>query len=272
MIKLAERMKEYEAAECSRRLSPMQPVIARIDGRTFSSFTRGAERPFDRRITQAMVETTRHLMVETNACMGYTQSDEITLAWLATDERQQIWFDGRVTKMTSQLAAHATLRFNRVLESLAPEFSHREPTFDARVWSVPDRKEGANVFRWREWDAIKNSISMAARSQFSTAELHGKNSRRKKAMLLEKGIDWDDYPLCFKHGTFFQRRLVTGPFSADELEALPPKHAARSNPGLCVERTVLNVINLPALASIKNLEAVVFDGASPEMKTDVLTK
>ena len=35
---------------------------------------------------------------ETNACMVYTQSDEITLAWYSTDPKSQIWFAGRYNK------------------------------------------------------------------------------------------------------------------------------------------------------------------------------
>jgi tRNA(His) 5'-end guanylyltransferase len=57
-----DRMKGYEAHETSRRFLPGLPVYARIDGRSFSKFTKGMRRPFDERMTHAMVKATRHLV------------------------------------------------------------------------------------------------------------------------------------------------------------------------------------------------------------------
>lgn len=159
---LGDRMKMYESAEAGRKLLPLVPVLARVDGRAFHSFTKNMRRPFDEDFSAAMIETTAALVDETNACMGYTQSDEITLAWHSTDLKSQIWFDGRICKMVSQLAAHATLEFYMNIVRRLPECGSTRPTFDARVWTVPNRAEGANVFVWREWDATKNSVSMAA--------------------------------------------------------------------------------------------------------------
>jgi tRNA(His) 5'-end guanylyltransferase len=260
---LGDRMKMYEAAEAGRRLMPLLPVMARIDGRAFHSFTRGMERPFDQRLSEAMVETTRQLVRETNACMGYTQSDEISLAWHSPDVKSQLWFDLRLQKMVSQLAAHATLTFYRLMLETMPEFAHRLPTFDARVWQVPNRTEGANVFLWREWDATKNSVSMAAAAYYSHKQLHGKNSADKHELLFQKGVNWNDYPAFFKRGTYVQRVTVRKPFSADELESLPPKHAARTNPELVVERTEYRALDMPPFGTVTNREAVIFEGAEP---------
>lgn len=257
-------MKGYESVEAGRRLMPLLPVVARIDGRAFHTFTRGMDRPYDERMVRLMVETTRYLVKETCACMGYTQSDEITLAWHAPDPKSQIWFDGRVAKMTSQLAAHATLWFNRLLRLNWPFMAERLPTFDARVWAVPSRAEAANVFLWREWDATKNSISMAASACFSDSEVHGKSGAEKQEMLFQRhGINWNDYPARFKRGTYVQRRLVRRPFTTDEIEKLPPKHAARSNPNLMVDRHDVAVVDMPVFTAVLNREAVIFDGADP---------
>ena len=259
---LGDRMKMYEQAE-DRRLMPLLPVLARIDGRAFHSFTRGMNRPYDETLTTLMIDTTRYLVKETNACMGYTQSDEITLAWHSTEPKSQIWFDGRAAKMTSQLAAHATLWFNRLLAERAPQYLNRLPTFDARVWQVPNRTEGANVFVWREWDATKNSISMAAAALYSADQLHGKNGSEKQEMLWIKGVNWNDYPASFKRGTYVQRSTVVKPFSAEELDRLPPKHEARKNPALTVERSEWRALDMPIITTVTNREAVIFDGAPP---------
>ena len=261
---LGDRMKIYEGAEADRRMMPLLPTFARVDGRAFHTFTRGMNRPYDERMSSAMEQTARYLAKETNACMTYTQSDEITLVWLSTDTKSQIWFDGRHSKMVSQIAALATLCFYRIIAETMPAFAPRLPTFDARVWQVPNRAEGANVFLWRELDATKNSISMAAHSVYSNKELLGKNGSQKQEMLWQKGINWNNYPAFFKRGSFVQRRRSLIPFSAEEIDQLPEKHAARTNPGLLVERSEWITLELPPFRTINNREAVVFDGANYE--------
>lgn len=260
---LGDRCKTYEGAEASRRFMPLIPIVARIDGRSFSSFTRGMERPYDNIMSQMMMETTKFLIEETNASIGYTQSDEISLAWHSTDHRSQIWFDGRIMKMTSQLAAQATLIFNRLVSERYPQYYNRMPTFDARVWQVPNRTEAANMFVWREWDATKNSITMAASHYYSHAELQSKNGSEKQEMLFQKGVNWNNYPDFFKRGTYYQRRTVQKAFTTEELAKLPPKHAAHTNPNLLVQRSEVVRLILPVITSVINREDVFFDGADP---------
>lgn len=261
---LGDRMKMYERIEAGRTFLPMLPIIARIDGRAFHSFTKGFKRPYDERMSSAMIETTKHLVKETGACMGYTQSDEITLAWYTDDIKQQLWFNLRICKMVSQLAAQATLAFYREIVKVVPEYADKLPTFDARVWQVPNRTEGTNAFLWREQDATKNSISMAAAAYYSHKELEGKNSSVKQEMLFQKGINWNDYPIFFKRGTYVQRVKSTRKFSMDELRVLPEKHTARINTDLMVERTDIMVVELPIFTMITNREEVIFDGCKPK--------
>jgi tRNA(His) guanylyltransferase len=268
---LGDRMKEYEG-KTEVCLMPMLPTFARVDGRSFHSFTRGMNRPYDERMSMVMTETARWLAQETNARMTYTQSDEITLAWLSTNRKSQIWFDGRHSKMVSQIAALATLIFYRLCAKTMPEYADRLPSFDARVWQVPNVSEGANVFLWREWDATKNSITMAASSVYSHKTLHGKNGSEKQEMLWQKGINWNDYPAFFKRGTYIQRRTVIKPFSVEEIDKLPAKHEARINPDLIVERSEWAVLDMPPLSQIANREAVIFEGAEPVKAMDATIK
>lgn len=253
-------MKAYESAT-EIQLMPLLPIVARVDGRSFHTFTRGMNRPYDECMAKAMISTAQGLALETNACMVYTQSDEINLAWYSSDSKSQVWFNGRHSKMVSQLAAQATLLFNLACQKIMPKYATRLPTFDARVWQVPTLTEGANVFLWRELDATKNSISMAAQAVYSPKQLHGKNSKEKLDMLMEKGINWNKYPAFFKRGTYIQRKTTTRKFSAEELEKLPPKHEARSNPNLQVSRTEITTLELPPIKRIANREDVIFRGA-----------
>lgn len=82
---LGDRMKGYEATETDRRFVPLRPIYARIDGRSFSRFTQGMTRPFNHKMSHAMIETTKYLVEHTHATVGYTQSDEISLVWLNTE-------------------------------------------------------------------------------------------------------------------------------------------------------------------------------------------
>lgn len=261
---LGDRMKEYERAEAGRRLMPLLPALARLDGRAFHSFVRGLDRPFDRRLSELMLETATFLVRETNATVGYTQSDEITLAWVRSEYDAQIFFDGRIQKMTSMLSALCSASFNRRLPAfLPPEFAERLPVFDCRVWTVPNLEEAANTFLWRELDAAKNSVSMVARAYYDHADLHDKSGAEMQELLWRKGVNWNDYPSFFKRGTFVKRRTVTRAFTATELEALPPKHAARTNPALTVERSECVPLDLPPLSKVANRVGVLFGAEEP---------
>ena len=76
---LGTRMKGYE--NVSRfYLTKRTPVIIRIDGKAFHTFTRGFERPFDKCLMQTMKETAIYLCKNIGGCkLAYTQSDEISL-------------------------------------------------------------------------------------------------------------------------------------------------------------------------------------------------
>lgn len=258
-----DRMKSYEQMEAGRRLMSLLPVIARLDGKGFSKFTHGLARPYDERLSNLMVETTRYLVMETNAVMGYCQSDEITLAWHSDNMDSQIYFDGRIQKMVSVLAAKCSVYFNKMLPKFVPEKGDKEPVFDCRVWNLPTLEEGANAFLWREFDATKNSISMAAQEFYSHKELMNKNGSDKQEMLFQKGINWNDYPAFFRRGTYVQRRIVKSKASVEDLEKLPPKHHARLNPDLEIERSEYRRLDMPPFNHVVNRVGVVFRGEEP---------
>jgi tRNA(His) 5'-end guanylyltransferase len=264
---LGDRQKEYENIEADRKFIPTLPVMARIDGKCFSSFTKGMQRPFDPNMSGLMVETTKKLVEETNARCGYTQSDEISLVWHEHDYKSQIFFNGRVQKMCSVLASMATLYFNNELPNFfyhnCDVLLNKFPMFDCRVWQLPTRTEAVNCFVWREQDATKNSISMAARHYYSHNELMNKNGKEMQEMLFQKGVNWNDYPVFFKRGTYIQKKTVIRKFTTGELGKLPPMHEARKNPDLVIERSEIKTIQLPVLTTIQNRIDVILNGADP---------
>src|SRR5688500_13474117 len=118
---LAERCKSFELAEAGRRAMRGIPLLARLDGRAVHTFTRDLRRPYDPAMPTCMVETTRTLVHDLQALVGYTQSDEITLAWFElTQSETEYPFDGRFQKLASVLAGLASARFCQLLATELP--------------------------------------------------------------------------------------------------------------------------------------------------------
>ncbi len=200
---LGDRMKQFESLTESKLMSHL-PIICRIDGRAFHTFTKGLKRPYDERLSNMMSSVTRYLIGEFNPKVGYTQSDEISLLFWQKDIMSEMFFGGRVQKITSVLASATTAWFNKYLDLFINEKRHSIVTFDCRVFQVNSQTEAYNYFIWRERDAIKNSIQMAAQCNFSHKELQGKNGSIQQEMLFQKGINWNDYPPFFKRGIFIK--------------------------------------------------------------------
>lgn len=200
------RMKTYEATEVGRRLDVTMPICARIDGRRFSRFTSGFVKPFDPDLSRAMRGACAWLVGHTHARIGFVQSDEISLIWQAEDGGS-VFFDGRIQKMCSVLAALATAKFGALLsETHAETVANLMPVFDARVWQVPSQIEAANVILWRAQDAKRNAVLSAGHSHFSPKQMHQMKQADVIAALLAKGIDFAaSCPAEDRFGVLYQR-------------------------------------------------------------------
>ena len=228
---LGDRMKGYE--NISRiYLTRRTPIIIRIDGKAFHSFTRGFAKPFDDVLIKSMQNTAKYLCENIMGCkLAYTQSDEISLLLVDYEKLEtQAWFDNNLQKMVSVAASMATMAFNKfftnnvkneIMEykaSLVPQSVELQEKikkyhdtlkqalekgamFDTRAFILP-KEEVNNYFIFRQQDATRNSIQMVAQSNFSQKELQGKNCNIIQDMLHEqKGINWNDYPTVYKHGS-----------------------------------------------------------------------
>lgn len=230
---LGDRMKAYESIPktfLTRRI----PIIIRLDGKAFHTFTRGMKKPFDSILIQTMQETMKYLCENIQGCvLGYTQSDEITL--VLTDYETittDAWFGYNVQKMTSISASMATLAFNRIFERLVYEkhdmyFADKEgisaeqalylekmfmkfnkALFDSRVFSIP-KEEVCNCLIWRQQDATRNSIQSVGQANFSQKQLNGKSCDMIQDMLFtEKRINWNSFPTDCKRGSCCYKREV----------------------------------------------------------------
>jgi tRNA(His) guanylyltransferase len=263
---LGDRCKEFELAEASRRAMRGLPLLARLDGRAFHTFTRDLQRPYELGMSTAMIETTRYLVQETMALVGYTQSDEITLAWFESSQSaSEYLFDGRFQKLASVLAGMASARFGQLVREQLPAKVRETPHFDCRVWQVPTLADAADVFVWREDDATKNSVTMAAGAYYTDAELEGKNSSVKHDLLMKQGVNWNDYPSFFKRGTYLQRQSRERALTDEERARISEAH--RPAAGALVTRTQVVDLELPPVRKIANLAAVLFERAAPVART-----
>jgi len=197
---LGDRMKTFEAAT-KTVLPPRSYSIIRADIRAAHTLLRHAPKPFDYAFMADMDATAVALCAEVQgAVLGYVQSDEISvLVCDFTGPNSQPWFGGGVQKQVSIGAATATAAFNA--RRAAEVATGRMATFDARVFTLPNAVEVANYMLWRQRDAVRNSIAMAAQAKFSQRQLHGVNTGRMQEMLWsEHGINWNDYPDGAKRG------------------------------------------------------------------------
>jgi tRNA(His) 5'-end guanylyltransferase len=274
---LGDRLKAYEAVETARVLDNTLPIYARIDGRGFSKFTKGMRRPYDERMSTAMIETTKYLVRETNARLGYTQSDEISLVWLADEENpaSEVIFGGKIQKLVSVTAAMATAAFTReVSTSTDPDFAayvDRLPHFDTRVFQLPNEEEAANAFIWRENDARRNAVSMAARSMFSHNALMNKSVHKMLEMMREAGTDFDTYPSFFRQGTYIRRETTIR--TLDEAEVLHIPESKRPDLTIPVTRSAVKAVDTIPLALRNDRVAFVFNREdSPELPANLFLR
>ena len=103
---LGDACKWFEKNFSPEIMIPELPVIVRLDGNNFHSWTKGCKRPYDEQLSSLMIETTKFLVKETNAVVGYTQSDEITLILYSNNIKSSIYQDGKKQKITSKLTAN----------------------------------------------------------------------------------------------------------------------------------------------------------------------
>lgn len=222
---LAKRMKQYESVAKSTLVRRM-PVIIRLDGRSFHTFTKGFKRPFDDVLIKTMQETMKYLCENIQGCvLGYTQSDEITLVLVDYKNLDsQSWFDNEIQKICSIAASMATMAFNKIFHHVIAKQSKRLYTeyleeqdstyienleramnkgamFDARVFNIPKEEVTNNIY-WRQLDATRNSIQMVGQAYFSHAELVYKSCNDIQDMLMtQEGINWNDFPTYQKRGS-----------------------------------------------------------------------
>ena len=109
---LDTRMKTYYEQIPKIKLMRRCPVVCRIDGRAFHTFTKGFKRPFDDLLIKTMQETAKYLCENVQGCvLAYTESDEISLLLIDYQKLDSdAFFDYEVQKLCSIISSMATLK------------------------------------------------------------------------------------------------------------------------------------------------------------------
>ena len=229
---IGDRMKNNYENISRYYLTRRMPVIIRIDGKAFHTFTKGFKKPFDGIFVNTMQETMKYLCKNIQGCvLGYTQSDEISL--VLTDYKEittDAWFGNNLQKMCSVSASMTTMAFNKFFSEQVQDFMYaccdefgddvlpekqndyelahkvyfnklHTAMFDSRVFTIP-KEEVCNYLIWRQQDATRNSIQSVGQANFSQKELHGKSCNNIQDMLMtQRGINWNDYSTTLKRGS-----------------------------------------------------------------------
>jgi tRNA(His) 5'-end guanylyltransferase len=203
-MSLGDRIKRYEGVN-RNFATPRMPLVVRVDGKAFHTFTRGLGKPFDKDLMDCMDDAAIAVAGEMQGFKAaYVQSDEVTFLLTDYDDiNTQGWFNYNISKIISISAAKMSVEFScRMMPSMNEDVV-RPPVFDSRAFNVPV-DDVTNMFLWRAQDWERNSLQMYARSFFSHKELHKKNRSDIHEMLHGIGKNWaTDLSCREKNGVFF---------------------------------------------------------------------
>ena len=202
---LGERITRNYEDPAQHKLTCRTPVIVRVDGRAFRTFTRNNFTVRQSaKFHDAMVLAAKVVAGEIQGFkLGYIQSDEASFLITDYDNLQtQPWFGYNKSKIESVSASIMTAAFAHSMRLIGVTAL---ATFDARAFNIPE-DEVANYFLWRSQNCRHNSISMFAQTYFSHKELQGVSTIEMHNMLANAGHDWDrDLMDEEKYGSFILR-------------------------------------------------------------------
>ena len=213
---LGDRMKRYEIVNNNQLLIPNLPIYGRIDGRHFSNFTRGFGYPFyDEEIknkhstmfANAMRNAACDLAREFHFDIVETHSDEVSFCYA---DYKHVPFNGKYFKLISNIGSFFTAAFANYIYKFIPDYlsKGKYPSFDCRLYQVPNLMELVNCFVWRQQDCIRGSINQYAQLHFSHKQLNGKSQSERLEMLNSKGFPWENQGNENKYGFWIKPKNV----------------------------------------------------------------
>lgn len=206
MKSFGDRMKRYEKTASYQHPFNV-PIIIRVDGRAFHTFTQDLNKPFDSQFIEMMDTVGLALCNEIPGTrITYLQSDEISLL-IYNEIGQEAWFDNKISKMVSvsaSIASAAAMKWKYENDLKA----NTEVTFDSRVFTIPEF-EIVNYFLWRQRDWERNSLNMLARKYYAHERLHNKKKAQLHELIHQAGDNWANLPNSLKRGRCIIKQNIT---------------------------------------------------------------
>lgn len=124
---LGDRMKAYEK-DYRSRISRTLPVILRLDGKAFHTYTRGCKKPFDMDLIGAMNQAAIALCEQIQgAQLAFVQSDEISILTHGYKRfTSSPWFNNYIQKMVSVSASIASTTLTIESQKVFGEIRHSQ--------------------------------------------------------------------------------------------------------------------------------------------------
>lgn len=183
-----KRMKAYEFL-VDHEVPSALPMIIRVDGKSFHTWTRYFKKPVDSKIVTAFTETAYEIAKKIQKCaFVFLQSDEVSFI-IRNDlfESSNPWLGNRIQKISSVVASMFTAIFN---EFAVTSFGDKYPGlafFDARCYPISSH-EILNYLIWRQRDCSRNAVTSFARYELGKKDIFKKNSEELEKMLLERNV------------------------------------------------------------------------------------
>lgn len=215
-----------------------RPLLLKCDSNSLSKFAQDLTRPYDPKITRALIDTAMDLMKYWGATLAYTHSDEIVFLFenvipktSNSIELLSVPYGGDINNMLSLFAAKTTLLFNSYLskDNRIIEKNHRPedlPCFKAAAFSVPDLSWALQWLAWRQKEGEKSYIDsvydyISKSGSAKHKKLDGISLKEKISYLNENGFSISDLSLSKRYGTFILKKKEMKFFSPEELENIP---------------------------------------------------
>lgn len=201
------------------------PMIISVSGENYPEFIKDFQKPYDPIFISAMQKTLLQLCERIPGCIfGYTEAFDLTLVIMPPANIESTsWYSLDTQRIVSLAASITAMEFNRTFEKSAKSYVLGGNNFDetkkinAMQGYVNAIDKGAvfsakcfnlspdEIYKYiyaRQKESIGISVKAAARTFFKENELVGKSSSDIQFMIFDKaGINFDDYPAAFKHGS-----------------------------------------------------------------------
>lgn len=235
-LSLAERMKNLEIEY--KKIQPYESFIIRADGKSFSSYTNGLKKPFDKHFINAIIRTSNSLLGEFNgATIAYCSSDEISIIVpricskeeydkliILNKELPTHYASGRQSKIITLIAARCSVIFNKYMneeiknnldeytEKTIEKIKKSEAIFDARIILIPINMEIeiVNNIIWRSnYNCLSNTISSYGRYKLGDKQIKNKNGAEQIQMMKNINFDFDiAVPNYIKYGILSKKIII----------------------------------------------------------------